>query len=384
MSSIKDFGNDIVSSAGKLKNNLKNIFTSATDVVTNPIEDIKLIKTKNEEIKIFIEEADEKINPVREETNKKLEELGKIKIDIISTTLEEFVQNMEAIENLPFTKGENSNLDAGKSFNFSQQKLHDIQISVVSIKGLIKNSLEATATGAISAGALYTAVAALGVASTGTSVAGLSGLAASNTTLAWLGGSALAVGGGGMALGTIVLGGLAIIPALSYMAWRGKFNYKNELKAVEIALMEAKQYSDNASIVINKFNELSKFINNTMVITQKYNTECIKLNKQTANIRLYIGDNYSKYTQEQQLLIQKNTLYVEGLLKILNTPILNEDGSIHKEIMQTMTYSNHFFKNADEVVFIDFKKKKSTMGLLILFIVIILGIGIAFYIANKS
>lgn len=276
MSSIKDFGNDILSGAAKVGENIKNIFTSATDVVTNPIEDIKLIKIKNEEIKKFIEEADKKINPVREETNKKLEELGKIKIDIISTTLEEFALHMAAIKNLPFTKGDNLNSAANKSFNFSQQKFNDIQVSVLSRKGLIK---------------------------------------------------------------------------------------------VERALMEAREYLDNAILVINKFNELSKFINNTMSITQRYNTECIKLNKQTANIRLYAGDNYNKYTQEQQLLIQKNMLYVAGLLKMLNTPILDEDGSIHKEIMQTMTHSNNFLNKAGEIVFIDFKKQNLPVWVLIALII---------------
>lgn len=289
MRSIKDIGNNLLNSAGELASTLK------AKVITSPIADIKLIKSKNEEVKKLIEESDEKVNPVREATNKKLEELGKLKIDIISTTLEEFAQHMEAIENLPFTKR-----------------------------------------------------------------------------------------GGGMALGTIVLGGLTIIPALSYMVWKGKFNYKTELKAVEIALMEARQYADNADKVIEKFNELSKFINNTMNITQRYDTECIKLNKQTANIRLYAGDNYSKYTQQQQLLIQKHTLYLEGLLKILNTPILNEDGSIHKEIIETMKYSNAFLNNAGEIIFTDFKKQKHNIRLLIIVVIAVLSIGVTLYVAINN
>lgn len=47
---------------------------------------------------------------------------------------------------------------------------------------------------------------ALGTASTGTAIASLSGIAATNATLAALGGGALAAGGGGMALGTTILG----------------------------------------------------------------------------------------------------------------------------------------------------------------------------------
>lgn len=55
---------------------------------------------------------------------------------------------------------------------------------------------------------------ALGTASTGTAIGGLSGVAATNATLAWLGGGSLAAGGGGMALGSMVLGGIIAGPAL--------------------------------------------------------------------------------------------------------------------------------------------------------------------------
>ena len=44
-----------------------------------------------------------------------------------------------------------------------------------------------------------------GVASTGTAISTLSGAAATNAALAWLGGGALAAGGGGMAAGEAFL-----------------------------------------------------------------------------------------------------------------------------------------------------------------------------------
>lgn len=53
--------------------------------------------------------------------------------------------------------------------------------------------------------ALYTAAGLFGVASTGTRIASLSGAAANSARLAWIGGGAVAVGGGGMALGTTIL-----------------------------------------------------------------------------------------------------------------------------------------------------------------------------------
>lgn len=54
----------------------------------------------------------------------------------------------------------------------------------------------------------------VGTASTGTAIAALSGVAAENALLAWLGGGSVAAGGGGMALGGLALNFVALGPAL--------------------------------------------------------------------------------------------------------------------------------------------------------------------------
>lgn len=63
------------------------------------------------------------------------------------------------------------------------------------------------------AGALW-GVSAFATASTGTAISSLSGVAAENAALAWLGGGTLASGGGGVAAGTAVLGAVSVVPAL--------------------------------------------------------------------------------------------------------------------------------------------------------------------------
>lgn len=63
------------------------------------------------------------------------------------------------------------------------------------------------------AGALW-GVSTLASASTGTAISSLSGAAAQNATLAWLGGGSLASGGGGVAVGTAVLNLVTVVPVL--------------------------------------------------------------------------------------------------------------------------------------------------------------------------
>ena len=70
------------------------------------------------------------------------------------------------------------------------------------------------AAGAATAAASYGLVGSLAAASTGTAITALSGAAAKSATLAWLGGGALTAGGGGIALGTVALGGIVAGPAV--------------------------------------------------------------------------------------------------------------------------------------------------------------------------
>lgn len=86
-----------------------------------------------------------------------------------------------------------------------------LQIDAVAwVGGVVKSA--ATAVGA-NAGVVG-AAGLVGSASTGTAIAALSGVAAENAMLAWLGGGSLAAGGGGVALGGMALNFVTIGPAL--------------------------------------------------------------------------------------------------------------------------------------------------------------------------
>lgn len=61
-----------------------------------------------------------------------------------------------------------------------------------------------------SASTVVTIASTLGAsASTGTAIGSLSGAAASSAAMAWLGGGAIAAGGGGVAMGTAIVTGVA-------------------------------------------------------------------------------------------------------------------------------------------------------------------------------
>ncbi|MGY2082350.1 hypothetical protein [Blastococcus sp. SYSU DS0539] len=78
----------------------------------------------------------------------------------------------------------------------------------------LKGAGMAALTGAGASAGIPGAVTALGAASTGTAISSLSGAAAQNATMAWLGGGSLAAGGGGVAVGTAALGVVTIGPTM--------------------------------------------------------------------------------------------------------------------------------------------------------------------------
>lgn len=101
-----------------------------------------------------------------------------------------------------------------------------------------------TIAGGTSAVGAWSLVTLFGSASTGTAIAGLSGVAATNATLAWFGGGALAAGGTGIAGGMTVLGGIVAIP-LVYVAAKSTHkkakNFEDAKMKVEDAIVDIRR-----------------------------------------------------------------------------------------------------------------------------------------------
>ncbi|MFB7343257.1 hypothetical protein ACFCZ6_24660 [Streptomyces hydrogenans] len=86
------------------------------------------------------------------------------------------------------------------------------------IRGAAAGGAAGVAVGGAAAYGAFTAAALFGTASTGTAISTLSGVAATNATLALLGGGTLAAGGAGMAGGVLLLTGMVAAPAAALAA----------------------------------------------------------------------------------------------------------------------------------------------------------------------
>lgn len=215
-------------------------------------------------------ELESRITRLRE----RQEQHSKLLNEAIEDTTSDFVE--PAFEILVKIDGLESTLPNRATSTTSGDSLDAaLQLNSDLISSNVINMLKATAgmgavglgAGATAAATTYAAVGAFATASTGTAIAGLSGVAATNATLAWLGGGALAAGGGGMAVGTAVLSGIFALPILlgvvATMVWQGskardaaKESAKQLAEAqaqvdeVEVNLRQAWEWAENARTVL--------------------------------------------------------------------------------------------------------------------------------------
>lgn len=369
-----------ITSVNHFINNLKNfklwdkIFKGHSEekldntITMNSTSDIKYIKEKNNEIMQIIKKTNETIEPIKEETNQNFEELGKLKTDIYITTLEKFNEHIKVIKNILF-HDDTTSPSLHSSYQFSQKDLSVLEAKIVSTKHLLQNASEENSAVTVSLSTIYSAVAAFGLDSTKKGTSSTSDIFSNNNTLTWLGGKVF----------TIV--GITIDPSISHLLWKGKLNYANTREEVDENHILALTYNKKMNNIIKNFQELNKEIINISVLINKYNIECIKLNRQTDNIKYNIGINYKKFSDTQKALIQKHITFISQLLLLLNTPIINKDGSFNNQLIETLKASNTFFTKQGEHKLIDFKKKKS-IWYFILPIISLIGIAGYLYYAD--
>ncbi len=120
-----------------------------------------------------------------------------------------------------------------------------------------------TGAGTATVAGSWALVSLLGAASTGTAINTLSGAAATNAILAWFGGGSLAVGGAGMAGGTIVLGALAVVPMLIVSV------YSTYSKASKVRKATTELQNKYIPEVISERENLERFLISIRFATQK-------------------------------------------------------------------------------------------------------------------
>lgn len=273
--------------------------------------------------------ATDETNKCRKNSGDAITSLGEKKIWVLDNSIKDFVETFEKIHSVELTKS--AGLDELNSIIIDKgsfEELKNMQSMATSIVGGIAGG---ATMGALTAFGAYGAVSTFAAASTGTAIASLSGVAATNATLAFLGGGSLAVGGLGVAGGTAVLGGLVAGPALAVLGFVAGAKASANKDAAYSNLAKAREYEEEmktTKILCQGIRLRANMFERLIIkLDTLFNPLIISMN---AIVKEY-GTDYSLYSREAKHVIAE-TLSVAGAIKaVLDTPILTEEGELTKE-----------------------------------------------------
>ncbi|ELB1638313.1 hypothetical protein QPB21_000745 [Vibrio alginolyticus] len=291
-------------------------------------DDFDTAKRINRRAQIMFDEAKSELEEERELTQKAMENLGKAKYKIYNESIIPFVDVFSKIKNVSFE--DNSLDDATNLPAMSAGELAQMKTSVLEIKGVLSGGITALGSGGLAGLAAYGGVGVLGTASTGTAIGTLSGAAATNATLAWLGGGSLAAGGYGMAGGMMVLGGVVAGPVLAVggmmmasKAEAAKEDAYGNLDKAELASEQMKEARVAASGIRLRFEEITKVLRSLELRFQPL--------LQSLNELVESNTNYSTYSEEDRKGVMIAASTAKVLKNLLEAPIIDNEGTLTPE-----------------------------------------------------
>ena len=272
------------------------------------------MKQANDTMKFANEEH--RINIARFErrnktTTEDMDRLGKMELEVLDS-FQKFSDIFERIQNRPefatYIK-EDVVIPA-----YNSEELKQVSVGAGILLGGLGGAAVGAAGGFAAAGATTSAVMALGTASTGTAIASLSGAAATNATLAALGGGSLAAGGGGMALGSTILGATTLgvgilVGGIIFNIAGTKLSDKadeawNQMKKAEEEIRKICIYLEKLSEAEGRFEKSLRTVNRVYLRHLEKLGDLVVINGKT---------DWTEYTDTEKKLTE-NTVLLVGLL----------------------------------------------------------------------
>lgn len=293
-------------------------------------QEVMALNAKAEKIKSETEAQTEKL---RKNLNDGLENLGRIRITALHNTIGRFISCLKRL---------NQSAKA-KEYEF----LNEVDIDPGHIKEMEQLDMEAgdalkvlavggsfAAVGVAATPAAVTlAVTSMCAASTGTAISTLSGVAAHNAVLAWLGGGAVASGGGGMATGAMVMGaltgGVAIGAAVISIGSLTSAFYSRKLTETTKYLAAVEEWSAEVRkswVALEAMHKRIEEIKN--VTTELESRAMLQMEKLEALIPTFDNSNRDYVKTFQQAAIM-----AKSMSELAQTPLLDADGNLTEESM---------------------------------------------------
>lgn len=277
----------------------------------------------------IIDESKQKLELARKKCSVSLESLGSKKVFILDINIKRFIRLFEQIKNIELLDSEG--LNELQKFKMDKKEFTELKELSNYAASLIGGSATGALGGALTAFGAYSAAMTFGAASTGTAIASLSGVAATNATLAFFGGGSLAVGGLGIAGGTMVLGGLVAGPALAVMGFIMGSKASKNLDNAMSNKAEAEKISEElktAAVVCNGIRRRTCLVERLLI---KLDILFLQLIDNLEDVITNEGTDYGKYTDDAKQSVAATVSMASSIKAVLDTSILDDEGNITVE-----------------------------------------------------
>ena len=288
------------------------------------------ISTREEadDLKMKIEETNDAI---RKDLNETLEDFGKYRLLALKNTVGIFLDYLSRIN-------QKSKL---KEYEFLPEI--DVQIEEINeLQALDMNASQALKALAVGGGfaavglagtpaAITSVITATCAASTGTAISSLSGAAATNAVLAWLGGGTVAAGGGGVAAGTVILGALTATATigLAVMAvgtLAAGFYSKKKTEAIKY-LADMKEWAAKVENSWVALDGVKARILELQDITQKLEAATVEKLKELNEF----VDSFDATDKHHVEVFQRCAILVKSMSELAQTSVLDEAGNLSEQ-----------------------------------------------------
>lgn len=260
------------------------------------------------------------------QTTELMDSIGKQELEILKS-FDTFSDIIEKIQGRPEFKAYKR--DGVKLPDYVAEELKKVSAGAGVLLGGIGGATVGTAGGFAAAGATTSAVIALGTASTGTAISSLSGVAATNATLAALGGGSIAAGGGGMALGTAVLGGATLGVGLLVGGIIFNVTGSKLSNRADEAYKQAKRTEEEVNRIVGYLDELSSAAKSFKIsltdIEKQYRK---RLSTLDYVVNFSEKKQWYQFTEKEKQMTENAILLVGLLYKMCKTNLVirNQDG----------------------------------------------------------
>ena len=292
--------------------------------VSNGVKGVKKLKKAKKTAKKAIEKHEEAIRSTEKKRTKvqaRAERYTEKIVHIYNGTLNPLLVFLGQIDQTAAAKA----LDVPETISMDVSSAEQFRLQVVEPVRDIIGLVEAVGAGTAATSGATALVTLFGTASTGTAIGGLSGAAATNATLAWLGGGSLAAGGGGMAAGTAMLCGIAVTPAL--LVGGLVLNGKGEK-----ALTKARKYASEVDVHVENLGKVRTLLRGIIRRVDELDSLLEGLNMRALeSLKELDARTFDSDSDTDIANLQACLLYSSAISQITRTPILNSDGEVTSE-----------------------------------------------------